>query len=62
MTKKGTSNLRMLLALIVILIGTFGSVFWGVGIGFSNNFLIWVGRLLLASIPFTVVIIERWIK
>ncbi len=62
MNRKGSSNIRLLLALSVIMLGVFGGVFWGLGIAFANSFLLWVGRLITASIPFVIAIVDRWIK
>lgn len=62
MNKKGTSNLRLILALSVIIVGTFGAVFWGVGIGIQSNFFLWVGRTMIAVIPFGVALMGRWLK
>lgn len=62
MNKKGIANIRLLLALSVIMLGIFGGVFWGLGIAFANSFLLWTGRIIMASIPFVVAIVERWVK
>ena len=54
--------IRVLLALIVILLGVIGSIFWGLGIALNNVQLLWIGRVLVASIPLVVVILERFLR
>ena len=54
--------IRVLLALIVILLGGIGSIFWGLGIALNNVQLLWIGRVLVASIPLVVVILERFLR
>ncbi len=61
-TKKGQAEIRLLLALIVIFLGAVGSIFWGIGIALENSPLSWIGRLLVASLPFIVVLLERLLK
>jgi len=62
LSKKGATDLRVLLALIVIFLGGIGSIFWGLGIALTNSSLLWIGRVLVASIPFIVALLERYIK
>ncbi|KHO48985.1 MAG: hypothetical protein QT01_C0009G0032 [archaeon GW2011_AR6] len=60
--KAQAQSLRLLLALIVVLLGGIGSIFWGLGIALSNIQLLWIGRILVASIPFVVAILERFLR
>lgn len=52
----------MLLAIIILLLGGIGSIFWSLGIALENQVLLWLGRLLVAAIPFVVVLLERFLK
>jgi len=62
MPKKRQSNINIFLGIAVIIIGSIGSLFWGLGLALQNTQLLWIGRLMVASLPFIVVLIERFIK
>ena len=60
--KGKTSQINLFLGLVIIMLGIVGSIFWGMGVIFQNTFSLWIGRLVVASLPFIVVLIERFIK
>ena len=62
MDKKGQLGTKFFLGMAVMLIGSIGSVLWGLGLSNNNPVLLWSGRLVVASIPFIVVIFERFVK
>lgn len=62
MAKKGQSNANIFLGIAVMIIGVVGSLFWGLGLALQSSQLLWIGRLIVASLPFIVVLIERFIK
>ena len=62
MNKKGQLGTKFFLGIAVMLIGSIGSILWGLGLSDNNPILLWSGRLLVASLPFIVVIFERFIE
>ncbi len=60
--KKGQMDAsKLLLAIIVLLLGGIGSIFWSLGIAMESGVLLWVGRVLVAAIPFMIALLERYL-
>jgi len=59
--QKGQSEIRILLATIVLLFGLTATIFLTFGIAMGNLFLIGIGELLMAGIPLIVAIIGRYL-
>ncbi len=62
MDKKGQAEGKLLLAIAILLLGGIGSIFWALGIAMESAVLLWLGRLLIASIPFLIALLERFLK
>lgn len=60
--KQGSAEVKLLLAMAVMLLGGIGSIFWALGIAMESGTLLWLGRLLIASIPFMIALLERVAK
>jgi len=60
--KSGQADAKLLLAITVLLLGSIGSIFWALGIAMESGILLWLGRLLVAAIPFMIALLERFIK
>ena len=57
---KGQS--RMLLGMIILLFGTLGILFWGLGIVLNSANSTWIGKIIIGLISLIVLIIERFIR
>lgn len=62
MDNKGQAEGKLILALAVLMLGGIGSIFWALGLAMESGVLLWVGRLLIASIPFIIALMERFLK
>ena len=60
--KKGQVEGKLILAIAVLMLGGIGSIFWALGIAMESGVLLWLGRLLVAVIPFIIALLERFIK
>ena len=60
--KSGQADAKLLLAIAVMMLGGIGSIFWALGIAMESGALLWLGRLLIASIPFMIALLDRFLK
>lgn len=60
--KQGSAEIKLLLAMAVMLLGGIGSIFWALGIAMESGVLLWMGRVLITSIPFMIALLERVVK
>ena len=52
-----------LLAIIVIIIGGLGFIFWGIGIStIGNPTLRWLGAVIVALVGLIITFLEKWLK
>ncbi len=61
--KGGSLRPNDLLAIIVILVGSLGFLFWGIGLSSAgNSTLRWIGSITVALVGLIIAILERWLK
>ena len=60
--KKGIGDIRLLLGVIIVMIGSVGLLLWGAGFALNNSLSSFIGRLILATISIVILIIERIVK
>lgn len=59
MNEKGQT--RLITGISIIIFGTLGSLFLGLGIALNNTTLSWMGGIIMAGIPFILSIISKWL-
>jgi len=57
--KKG--QVRLAIGIAIILFGSIGATFWGLGIATNNPGLSFIGRLITATLPIITIILEKWL-
>lgn len=61
--KRGSkAQTRLMLGIIILLFGTLGILFWGLGIIYNNINASWIGKVILGAITLIVLIIERFLR
>lgn len=61
--KKGGIYPNDILAIIIILFGCLGFVFWGLGYSsLGNETLKWIGAWIVALISFLTALLSRWLR
>ena len=63
MNKKAILRANDLLAVIVIVIGGLGFIFWGLGLSsVGNPTLRWIGAIIVGLIGLMITILARWLR
>lgn len=60
-TKDKKSQIRLITGISIVLFGTLGSLFWGLGIAFNNPASIFIGQLIMSTLPIILLIIQRFL-
>lgn len=59
MLKKGQTDIKLFVGLIIIMVGILAVSFMGLGFIFNNSTLIWVGTVVLGIISVLSAILEK---
>lgn len=56
------AQIRFIVGIFVILFGTLGALFLGLGIIFNNANATWLGGIIMSAVPFVLALIARLIR